>query len=217
MAQSADSASTVRSSEYNPLPSEHVKALHDSNDKPSLKDDILRNIISPPFALRPYDYQPRRHVLLPRPRAGAAIPQWAATRGRRRTSHLSSRRLSAVRACPSRTRSSRRAQQAGRRRTTSRSRTHSHILLTPIPDSDPPKPPRGPIAPAFSTRNWTILIVTALILLTLLIAPWLLYRRANHRLLRANQQLAASPGPAGDALCATITPSHSSAQHSQNP
>ncbi|HSQ57292.1 MAG TPA: hypothetical protein VLM40_16340 [Gemmata sp.] len=171
-------------------PSEHLKALHESNDDPSLLDDILRNIITPPFVLRPYDYQPdvmfysRESDREPRYPNGRQLEDDVALltclQGDCQLFELSQ--------------SHPKFSKGPAGRPTANDKPFSNTfpyLADPHPDSDPPKPPRGPIAPSFSTRNWVTLTVAALILLTLLITPWLLYRRANRRLLRVTQQLAA--------------------------
>ncbi|MCE9567852.1 MAG: DUF4331 domain-containing protein [Planctomycetes bacterium] len=172
-------------------PNEHLSALHESNDNPDLLEDTLRNIISPPFALRPYDFQP--DVMFysrdrkPRYPNGRQLEDDVADltcrQGDCQLFELSQSHPKFSKG------------PAGRPTMNDKEFSDTFpYLADPHPDTDPPKPPRGPISPSFSTRNWAILIAAGLIFLVLLIAPWLLYRRANRRLRLATEQLAALQG-----------------------
>jgi hypothetical protein len=169
-------------------PSKHVAALHESTDSPAFLDDFLRNISTPQFSLRHYDYQPDvmyySRDRKPRYPNGRQLEDDVALltclQGDCQLFELSQShpRFSMG--------------PAGRPTTNDKEFSNTFpYLADPHPEADPPPPPRGPTSPQFSTRNWIILGTAALVLLLLLIVPWLLYRRATRRLRRANEQLAA--------------------------
>ncbi len=167
-------------------PREHVAALHESTDNPGLTDEVLRNIISPPFSLRPYDYQP--DVMFysrdrkPRYPNGRQLEDDVAfltcLQGDCQLFELSQSHPKFSKG------------PAGRPTMNDKEFTNTFpYLAEPQPDSDPPAPARGPIAPSFTNRNWAILGLIALFVLLLLLFPWVLYFRALRRLRRTAQQL----------------------------
>jgi hypothetical protein len=174
-------------------PKEHVAHLHELDKNPGLVDDVLRNILTPQFALRPYDFEPDVMFYNRRPGVQIRYPN-----GRQLEDDVAL--LTCLQGdCQlfelSQSHPKFSVGPAGRPTKNDKDFMDTFpYLADPWPDSDPPMG-RGPTSIMLTSRNKTILIVSIVAIVVVFLLPWVLYFRALRRLRLAAQLAMAKSHP----------------------
>jgi hypothetical protein len=193
-------------------PREHVAHLHELDKNPGLMDDVLRNVLTPQFALRPYDFEP--DVMFYNRRAGVQIRY---PNGRQLEDDVAL--LTCLQGdCQlfelSQSHPKFSVGPAGRPTKNDKDFFDTFPYLADPWEDSPPPVGRGPTSIMLTSKNKTILIVSLIAVVVVFLLPWVLYFRALRRLRYATQLVAMKspsrpPAPVGPVGPAPLsTPAH---------